>query len=34
VMNKTDNTIGYKLIVGSSETFLNIRPHAMQTIIY
>jgi len=34
VMNKTDNTIGYKLIVGSSETFLTIRPHAMQTIIY
>jgi glucosylceramidase len=34
VMNKTDNNISYKLIVGSDETLINIRPHAMQTLIY
>lgn len=34
VMNKTDVKMGYKLIVGNSETFLEIEPHAMQTIIY
>jgi glucosylceramidase len=34
VMNKTDRKIGYKLIVGNSETFLEIAPHAMQSIIY
>jgi len=34
VMNKTDTKIGYKLIVGKSETFLEIAPRAMQTIIY
>ena len=33
-MNKTDNNISYKLIVGSDETLINIRPHAMQTLIY
>jgi len=33
-MNKTNDNIGYKLIVGSNETFLTIRPHAMQTLIY
>ena len=34
VMNKTDAKMGYKLIVGNSETFLEIEPRAMQTIIY
>ena len=34
VMNKTDVKMGYKLIVGNSETFLEIEPRAMQTIIY
>jgi glucosylceramidase len=34
VMNKTDHTIGYKLIVGTAETYLEIQPRAMQTIIY
>jgi glucosylceramidase len=34
VMNKTDQTIGYKLIVGAAETYLEIQPRAMQTIIY
>ena len=34
VMNKTDHTIGYKLIVGAAETYLEIQPRAMQTIIY
>ena len=34
VMNKTNQKIGYKLIVGESETFLEIHPRAMQTIIY
>ena len=34
VMNKTNQKIGYKLIVGESETFLEIQPRAMQTIIY
>jgi glucosylceramidase len=34
VMNKTDYKIGYKLIVGNSETFLEIAPRAMQSIIY
>ncbi len=34
VMNKTDNPINYKLIVGDFETTLMILPHAMQSIIY
>ena len=34
VMNKTDDKIGYKLIVGESEALLEIEPRAMQTIIY
>ena len=34
VMNKTNHKIGYKLIVGESETFIEIQPRAMQTIIY
>jgi glucosylceramidase len=34
VMNKTDYKIGYKLIVENSETFLEIEPRAMQSIIY
>ena len=34
VMNKTNHTIGYKLIVGAAETYLEIQPRAMQTIIY
>ena len=34
VMNKTNQKIGYKLIVGESEIFLEIQPRAMQTIIY
>lgn len=34
VMNKTDRKIAYKLIVGDSETLLEIEPRAMQSIIY
>ncbi len=34
VMNKTNQKIGYKLIIGESETFLEIQPRAMQSIIY
>ena len=34
VMNKTDTKIVYKLIVGNSETLLEIAPHAIQSIIY
>jgi glucosylceramidase len=34
VMNKTNHTIGYKLIVGAAETYIEIQPRAMQTIIY
>ena len=34
VMNKTNQKIGYKLIVGESESFLEIQPRAMQSIIY
>jgi glucosylceramidase len=34
VMNTSDYKIVYKLIVGSSETQLEIEPHAMQSIIY
>jgi glucosylceramidase len=34
VMNKTNQKIGYKLIVGESESFIEIQPRAMQTIIY
>lgn len=34
VMNKTDNVIDYKLVVGSSESKLTIEPRAMQTVIY
>ncbi|MDV7188465.1 glycoside hydrolase family 30 protein [Lutibacter sp. TH_r2] len=33
-MNKTDNTIVYKLLVGDKETSLEIAPHSMQSIIY
>ena len=34
VMNKTDDQIDYRLVVGSSEVKLTILPHAMQSIIY
>jgi len=34
VMNKTNDQIVYKLIVGESEAELEIEPRAMQTIIY
>ena len=34
VMNKMNQKIGYKLIVGESESFIEIQPRAMQTIIY
>jgi glucosylceramidase len=34
VMNKTDVKIGYKLIVGGSETLIELAPRAMQSIIY
>ena len=34
VMNKTDTKIAYKLIVGNSETLLEIEPRAMQTLIH
>ena len=34
VMNTTDTKINYKLIVGNSETQLEIAPHAMQSILY
>jgi glucosylceramidase len=34
VMNPTDTKIAYKLIVGNSETVLEIEPRAMQSIIY
>lgn len=34
VMNKTDEKITYKLIVGNSESSIEIQPHAMQSIIY
>ena len=34
VMNKTNQKIRYKLIVGESESFLEIQPRAMQSIIY
>lgn len=34
VMNKTDSKIGYKLVVGQSESQIEIQPRAMQTIIY
>jgi len=34
VMNTTDNKIAYKLIVGNSETLLEIEPRAMQSILY
>ena len=34
VMNKTDEKIVYKLIVGDSEVQLEIEPHAMQSILY
>ncbi len=33
VMNKTDEKIAYKLIVGNSETLLQIEPRAMQSIL-
>ncbi len=34
VMNKTDEKIAYKLIVGNSETLLQIEPRAMQSLLY
>ena len=34
VMNKTNTKIRYKLMVGNSETILEIEPRAMQSIIY
>ncbi|WP_026753748.1 glycoside hydrolase family 30 beta sandwich domain-containing protein [Sediminibacter sp. Hel_I_10] len=34
VMNKTDEKIAYKLIVGNSEAQLEIEPRAMQSILY
>lgn len=34
VMNTTDTSIDYKLIVGESEVSVQILPHAMQTLIY
>ena len=34
VMNRTNENIDYKLIVGSYEVQLSILPHAMQSIIY
>jgi glucosylceramidase len=34
IMNKTDQPIPYKLIVGDSEVLLNIPAHAMQSILY
>lgn len=34
VMNKTNQNIRYKLIVNDSEVTLNIKAHAMQTIVY
>lgn len=34
VMNKTDEPIAYKLLVGESEIALDIPAHAMQSIIY
>lgn len=34
VMNTTDNKIHYKLIVGNSESAMEIEPRAMQSIIY
>ncbi|NRD23627.1 glycoside hydrolase family 30 protein [Winogradskyella litoriviva] len=34
VMNKTDDTIDYNLIVGDSEISLKIEPHAMQSVLY
>ena len=34
VMNKTENPIDYKLLVGDFEIQNTILPHAMQTLIY
>jgi glucosylceramidase len=34
VMNKTDAKITYKLMVGDSESLLEIEPRAMQSILY
>lgn len=34
VINTTDNKIAYKLIVGNSESLIEIQPHAMQSILY
>ncbi|PTX62253.1 glucosylceramidase [Kordia periserrulae] len=34
VMNSTDETIGYKLLVAHKEVQLSIAPHAIQSIIY
>ena len=34
VMNKTDQSIRYKLAIGEVETTVIIQPHAMQTLVY
>lgn len=34
VMNKTDQSIRYKLVIGEVETTVIIQPHAMQTLVY
>jgi hypothetical protein len=33
-MNKTDDPIDFKLIVGDVETPSSIAPHAMHTLVY
>jgi|GEM_PF-3046663 glucosylceramidase len=34
VMNRSESRIRYKLIVGDSETVLEIEPRAMQSVLY
>ncbi len=34
IMNRTDETIPFKLITGELETSLEIAPHAMHTMVY
>ena len=34
VMNRTDESVAFKLIVGNLEVPMDIAPHAMQTIVY
>ena len=34
VMNRTDESVAFKLIVGDLEVPMDIAPHAMQTIVY